>query len=377
MRGQQPPEPVTHEPMTGMWNIFGYPEAAEVLSNPQIFSSNTARLLPEAGDASAGDMTQMDPPDHFKLRRLVSSAFSRKVVADHEPQVIELANQLLDEASGKDRIELVNDLAYPLPVIVIAEMLGVPSSDRHLFKGWVDALFEQTQQFSFADDDQRQRDVEEGLNRVRPILEYLGQHAAERRRSPREDLLTRLVQAEVDGERLTDTEIVNFANILLIAGHITTTMSLANTVLCLDTHPEQQRAVRADPSLIPAAIEESLRLFSPFAASGRVTNEEVELGGKKIGANQMLYVWLAAANRDERQFPNPHAFDVSRSPNPHFGFGHGVHHCFGAPLARLQVRLALKVLLDRFPELRRDPDNPPRFMPSPNMTGVTSLTLLV
>jgi cytochrome P450 len=217
--------------------------------------------------------------------------------------------------------------------------------------------------------------MEKALAETQHFVDYLGEHAAERRRAPREDLLSKLVQAEVDGERLADAEVVNFAMILLIAGHITTTMLLGNTVLCLDSNPEQAARVRADRSLVPSAIEESLRFFSPFAALGRVTTSEAELGGRTIPADELIMVWIAAANRDPRQFTDPGTFDLDRDPNPHVGFGRGIHFCIGAPLARLEGRVALNILLDRYPALRTDPQTPPEFIPSPNMTGVRKLPL--
>jgi cytochrome P450 len=206
---------------------------------------------------------------------------------------------------------------------------------------------------------------------------YIGEHAARRRREPREDLLTELVQAEVDGVRLTDQEVINFANLLLIAGHITTTMLVGNTVLCLDAHPEERARVQADRSLVPAAIEESLRLLTPFPVLGRVTNAEVELGGRTIDADQLVMVWIAAANRDPRQFSGPDVFDVDRDPNPHLAFGRGIHFCVGAPLARLEGRIATNLLMDRYPGMRCDPLDPPVFQPTPNMTGAQRLPLLL
>ncbi|WAS96660.1 cytochrome P450 [Nannocystis poenicansa] len=207
-------------------------------------------------------------------------------------------------------------------------------------------------------------------------LAYLAAHATERMQRPREDLLTKLVQAEVDGERLTSNEVVNFATVLLIAGHITTTMLLGNTVLCLDAHREHMARVRADRRWLPGAIEESLRFLSPFAAVGRATTVETELGGARIPADKLLMVWIAAANRDERQFARPDEYDPTRDPSPHVAFGRGIHVCLGAPLARLEGRVALGILLDRFPDLRVDPEGP-EFIPSPNMTGARKLPLLL
>lgn len=377
LRGKQPDQTIQFDAATGMWNVYGYPETVEIVGDPATFSSDTSRLVPDLPETGEGNLVQMDPPEHRKLRSLVSHAFTPKVVADLEPRIAALTNELLDEVDGA-QLELVADLAYPLPVIVIAELLGVPSSDRHLFKQWVDKMLQSSKQFSLVDrDEEQERELQDALEQNKHLTDYLGTHAAERKRQPREDLLTKLVEAEVDGERLTDDQVVNFANILLLAGHITTTMLLGNTVLCLDSNPEEAARVRADRSLVPSAIEESLRFFSPFAALGRVTQRDAEIGGTPVPADQLLMVWIAAANRDPRQFANPHTFDVTRDPNPHLGFGRGIHFCIGAPLARLEGRVALNILLDRFPALRTDPAAAPEFLPSPNMTGVNKLPLLV
>lgn len=383
LRGQRPARPVSFDPATGMWNVYGYAEAARVLHEPAIFSSDTNRVLPDSikrgrEDLFEGNLLQMDPPDHKKLRKLVSQAFTPKVVADLEPRIAGLTHELLDAVASRERMELVADLAYPLPVIVIAELLGVPSSDRDLFKQWVDKMLQSSQQFSLVDrSEEQERAMEVAFEQTRNLTEYLAAHADERRRRPREDLLTKLVEAEVDGERLTSNQAVMFANILLLAGHITTTMLLGNTVLCLDAHPEHMARVRADRASLPAAIEESLRFLSPFAAVGRATMSEVELGGERVPADQLLMVWVAAANRDDAQFERADVFDPSRDPNPHLAFGRGIHFCLGAPLARLEGRVALNILLDRFPNLRTDPAQPPEFIPSPNTTGVRKLPLLL
>ncbi|KAA5836028.1 cytochrome P450 [Saccharopolyspora hirsuta] len=377
LRGVRPDHPVEHDEATGIWNVYGYPEVLAALSDPSTFSSNTQRLVPETSPQfSEGNLVQMDPPEHNKLRKLVSHAFTPKVVADLEPRIAELTNELLDAVH--DRTELVADLAYPLPVIVIAELLGVPSSDRGLFKKWVDAMFDSSNQFSLKERSKEQEEYfAKAMEQVQQLTDYLVEHARERRRQPREDLLSKLVLAEVDGARLSDNEVANFGMVLLIAGHITTTMLLGNTVLCLDAHPEQYAKIRADRSLVPSAIEESLRFFSPFAAVSRSTTRDVELGGRTIPADQLVLCWVAAANRDPRQFTDPDVFDITRDPNPQIGFGRGIHFCLGAPLARLEGRVALNILLERFPNLRTDPAEAPEFLPSPAMTGVKRLPLLL
>ncbi|MGP3935168.1 cytochrome P450 [Nonomuraea sp. KM88] len=381
LHGPRSGRPVEFDAATGIWNVYGYPEVHEILGDPATFSSDTMRvipkhLMPEAEEFSMeGFITQIDPPEHGKLRKLVSSAFTRKVVADLEPRIAALTHELLDAAAERGRFELVTDLAYPLPVIVIAELLGVPSSDRALFKQWADALFERDNKLSLTEQPE-DRDTEAVLKPWKEMSGYLAAHAAERRARPRADLLTKLVEAEVDGERLPDDQVVNFAIVLLLAGHITTTMLLGNTVLCLDAFPEQQDRVRADRSTVPAVIEESLRYFTPFAALARTTMRETELGGVTIPADQLVMGWLGPANRDPRQFPDPGAFDPGRDPNPHLAFGRGIHFCLGAPLARLEGRVALDILLDRLDPLRADPDQAVEFIPTPTMTGVRRLPLL-
>ena len=377
LRGEQPPEPVRLDSDNGMWHVYGYPEAQHLLADPTTFSSHTGRLIPEAEEFSAGSLTQLDPPRHTKLRKLVNQAFTPRVVVGLEPRIRTIATDLL-EAAPLDRMDLVADFAYPLPVTVIAELLGVPSSDRDLFRRWVDAMFSRSSEFSLHErSESEEQALQDSLRQVKEMSAYVAEHAARRRREPREDLITRLVQAEVDGARLTDQEVVNFANLLLIAGHITTTMLVGNTILCLDVNPEARARVQADRSLVPPAIEESLRVLTPFPVLARVTNAETSLGGRTIDANQLIMVWVAAANRDPRQFFRPHAFDIDRDPNPHLAFGRGIHFCVGAPLARLEGKVAINLLLDRYPRLRCDPQDPPVFVPTPNMTGAQRLPLLL
>jgi cytochrome P450 len=382
LRGKQPEKRVEFAAELGMWNVYGHPEIEGILRDPATFSSDTTRLIPEEMlpdpdyDTSTGSILQLDPPLHNKMRKLVSRAFTPKVVADLEPRIAAITHELLDAIPAGDRLELVEHLAYPLPVIVIAELLGVPADDRKLFKGWVDKMFESANQVSLVKKDEKQDEaIKSSLAGQKALADYLGVHVDERRKQPREDLLTKLVEAELDGERLSRTDVVNFANILLLAGHITTTMLLGNAVLCLDTHREWDERVRADRSLVPPMIEESLRYLTPFAAVARVTMREVEVGGVTVPADQMLLCWVAAANRDERVFRDPDTFDPLRAENPHLAFGRGIHFCIGAPLARLEGRVALNILFDRYPALRTIPGEPPKFQVNPNMTGVRELPL--
>ncbi|MGO1053287.1 cytochrome P450 [Crossiella sp. CA198] len=381
MRGEQPEESVRFNAQLGLWEVFTHAEIVQVLGDNQNFSANTLKLL--AGEEAAaefndGNLLQTDAPAHRQLKRLISHAFTPKTVADLEPRIAQLAHRMLDEVEGRDGFEWVAELAYPLPVTIIADLLGVPSGDKEMFRSWVDERFSGDMQLSLNPEDAEAQQAigQRQYELTRQLGAYMTEHAAERRRKPRADLLTELVQAEVDGERLSDRQVSTFGCLLLLAGHITTTMMLGNTVLLLDANPEQGARVRADRSLIPLAIEEAVRMLSPFATGYRVTTADVQVGAETIPAGQMVRMWTAAANRDPRVFTDPHGFDAGRDPNPHLAWGRGMHFCLGAPLARLEGRVVLDILFDRFPDLRTDPDRPAEFMPNPETLGVRTLPLL-
>jgi cytochrome P450 len=294
----------------------------------------------------------MDPLRHRKLRTLVSQVFTPRVVAGLAPRIAEITTSLLDSLDGADRFDLVDALAYPLPITVIAELLGVPAQDRPQFRSWAEALFNQQTV------DATTVPTEELVNAIAPTMremnEYLLMHIRHRRRQPTDDLIGKLTTAEVDGERLADEEIVGFAGVLLLAGHVTTTALLGNAVLSFDRHPAAAAAVRADRGLLPAAIEEVLRYRSPFPRLGRVATTDTEIGGHAIPAGQLVIPWIAAANRDAARFPEPDRFDVHRNSTGHLAFGHGIHFCIGAPLARLEAKIALDILLERYHDIAVD-----------------------
>ncbi|WJY37082.1 cytochrome P450 [Streptomyces sp. P9-2B-2] len=371
------PERVAYDEKTGLWSVHGYSEALHVLNNPQLFSSETGRLIPERSEFDEGTITQLDPPRHTALRKLVSHAFTPGAISELEPRIHAIVEDLLAKVDGQKSFDLVAEFAYPLPITVITELLGVPVSDHALINGWVDKMLSGTTEFSLLERDDLDSEIVDVMDQARHLTDYLRGLAKERRISPRDDLITRLVEAEVDGERLTENEIANFANAMLVAGHVTTTLLIGSTVLCLDAYPEADRAVRADRALVPTLLEESLRYFAPIASMVRVTNSEVELCGATIGPDQMVGVWIPTANRDERVFTDPHTFDPAREPNPHLAFGRGVHFCIGAAMARRESRIAMNALFDRFPELRSDPHDTPTFMTSPNLNGVTRLPVIV
>ena len=334
------------------WQVLGHPETNAVLSDPAVFSSDLTVLQPDQDDFALfqrGNFVRMDPPQHRKLRTLVSQAFTPKVVAGLEPRIAELTTDLLDEAG--ERFDLIDALAYPLPVIVIAELLGIPTSDQAVFRSWADVLLSQEVDPAQAVDEAGEQAVAAVAPTMREMNAYFLDHIRARRADPGTDLTSRLIQADVDGERLADEEIIGFVGLLLLAGHITTTATLGNSVICFQDNPDAVAEVRADPTLLPAAIEEVLRLRTPFPRVGRLTKVDTEVGGMPVPAGQIVLPWLTAANRDERVFAEPHRFDLHRRPNPHLTFGHGIHFCLGAPLARLEARVALRLLLQRYRDI--------------------------
>jgi cytochrome P450 len=286
-----------------------------------------------------------DPPRHSHLRALVMRAFTPRAVAALEPRVRELSRGLLDRAARGGEMDLVADYAVPLPLMVIAEMLGAPVADRSRFRRWTDALVALSH--AVAQDEHAARAMADFVAVHDEMAAYLPALLDERRRAPRDDLLTRLVEVEMDGERLTEEEILGFFELLLLAGHETTANLISNAVLALLEHPDQLARLRAAPELIPRAVEEVLRYRSPVQAVFRVAKQDVELGGHTIAAGEQALAWIGAANRDPAHFAEPRRFDVTRDPNPHVAFGHGIHFCLGAALARIEGRVALTHLLER------------------------------
>jgi cytochrome P450 len=343
-------EPV-HRDEQGAWHVFRHADVSAVLADPATFSSDTSSLMPDQEDLqlfSRGNIVSMDPPRHREVRTLVNQAFTPRVVAGLEPRIAEVTTTLLDEVADGDSFDLVDALAYPLPVTVIAELLGVPAQDLPLFRRWAQGLF------AVQSADATVLPTEDRIAEVAPVMRemntYLLQHIRGRRAHPADDLLGRLTTARVHDEGLQDDEVVGLAGVLLLAGHITTTALLGNAILSFDRYPQAAAEVRADRSLLPAAIEEVLRHRTPFPRLGRMTTTDIELGGRRIPARSLVVPWVGAANRDPRRHRDPQRFDIHRAPG-HLAFGHGIHFCLGAPLARLEARVALDQLLDRYGEL--------------------------
>ncbi|MFD8256234.1 cytochrome P450 [Streptomyces werraensis] len=331
------------------WQVFSYEDYNTVSTNPQIFSSDFSPVYPVPEELALlmgpGTFGGIDPPRHGPLRKLVSQAFTPRRMAALEPRIAQITRRLLAGLDGRTEIDVVTDLAYPLPVTVIAELLGVPAEDQDLFREWVDVILNnEGMEYPNLPDDF----AETMGPAIKEWAAYLYGKIAEKRERPADDLMSGLIESEVDGRRLTDEEIVNIVALLLTAGHISSATLLSNLFIVLDQHPGAQAELRADRSLIPSAVEETLRFRSPFNNVFRLLTQDTDILGVPMKAGQMVVAWSQSANRDERHFPDPDTFDIHRSANKHMAFGHGIHHCLGAFLARMEAKVFLDLVLDAF-----------------------------
>src|SRR5260370_27858772 len=274
-----------------------------------------------------------DPPRHRQLRSLASQAFTPRAIAKLTQRISEIVHQLLDHVVSRGRMDVIDDLSYPLPVMVIAEMLGVPLADRERFKRWSDQVVGATS--SSAQDPQQE------------MSEYFLWMIEQRRREPHDDLISALLAAQDEGQRLSVQELLGFCIILLVAGNETTTHLIGNAFLCFDEYPDVVQHLRAEPALLPDAIEEVLRYRSPLKGMFRAANMDIQIGDQSIPAGPALIAWIGSSNRAAPQFPRAKTIILSRSPNRHLAFGYGIHFCLGAPLARLEAKIALGIMLER------------------------------
>jgi cytochrome P450 len=328
-----------------MFVVYRHDDVAHVLGDGATFSSS---VLAEVMGPVMGDriILGMDEPEHRRHRSLVSTAFTQKVLARWEVELVrQVVDELIDGFVDRGRAELVREYTFLFPVQVIAGVLGLPREDFPQFQVWTSGIISAHAAW------------ERGLEASAAMKTYLAAALEERRTAPRDDLISDLAVAELDGERLDDEEIFSFLRLLLPAGAETTFRSSGNLIYALLTHTHQLDALRADRSLMPQAIEEALRWEPPLLITSRVCARDTELRGVAIPAGSHVTVMLGAANRDESRYPDPDRFDIFRDPKQHISFGHGPHTCLGMHLARMETRVAVGALLDRLPDLRLDPGN--------------------
>ncbi|TXK85113.1 cytochrome P450 [Paenibacillus sp. N3.4] len=338
----------------GMWLITRYADVMSVMKDNRFVKDIRNALTkeefeqiprkPEVLEQFSQNMLDLDVPDHTRLRTLVHKAFTPRYIDQLHDRIEQIIDELLDTMEGEEEVDLIHSFAYPLPITVIAELLGIPPEDKNQFRAWSDDLVAGSGVLDL-DDSQLAISV--------ALAEYFRKLFAIRRNEPQDDLISALVQVEEQGDRLNESELLAMAVLLLIAGHETTVNLLGNGMLTLFQHPEQMEKLKGDLSLIPGAVEEMLRFSSPVEmATPRFTSEAVELNGTIIPRGEMVMLVLASANRDPEQFPNPEIMQIDRQENRHLAFGMGIHFCLGSPLARLEGQMAFTALLKRFPNLQ-------------------------
>jgi cytochrome P450 len=369
--------PVPNHAGAGVWLLLRHAEVQAVLRGAgfsvdrrraDVVRENAERLplelLGEAGGLRS--MLIMDAPDHTRVRGLVAKAFTPRRVAALRPRIEAIVDELLAQVQSRGRMDLIEDFAAPLPAIVIAELLGVPAEDHRQFKQWSSQL---VSGLASANPLETLARVQRGLE---PLLAYLRGIIAERRREPRDDLISAMIAAQEERDALSDAELLATSNLLLVAGHETTTNLIGNGLLALLRHPGELARLREESGLLRGGIEELLRWDSPVQATVRIATEECELGGQRIRPGALVVCGIGAANRDPAAFAEPERLDVGRVENHHLSLGFGSHFCLGAPLARLEAELAFGALLDRLPGLRLAAERL-EFRPNPILRGLRAL----
>ena len=300
------------------------------------------RFLKDDSIIEYRSMLNSNPPDHTRLRTIVSKAFTPRAVAELHPRIERIVNELLDEAEGEGRFDLIEKFAFPIPITVIAEMLGVPPEDMDIFEAWSNDI-------SLVIEPYQTEQQEARVNRAsEELFEYFEGIMELRRRDPQDDMITALMNAEEEGDKLTHDELLGTLMLLLVAGNETTKNLIGNGTLALLRHPDQLQRLRDNPDLLDSAVNEMLRYDSPVQLDGRIAQEDIDIGGARIPAGERIISSIGAANRDPAAFANPNALDIGRREKSHISFGRGIHHCLGAPLAMMEGRIAFAALLDRF-----------------------------
>ena len=376
--------PVLRAPLpaegAGVWLLTRHADVEHVLRSPafsvdrrraQVIRENAGPLPPALlQEGGLRSMLVMDPPDHTRIRKLVNKAFTPRRVAALRPRIEAIVDELLASVAEREGFDVIHDLAAPLPAIVIAELLGVPAEDHRRFKDWSSQLVR------FLGHPRPDEVMDEFRAAMETLLAYLGSIIAARRREPRDDLISAMIQAQEESDALTDAELLATANLVLVAGHETTTNLIGNGTRALLVNRGELERLRAEPGLLKSAVEELLRYDSPVQATVRVPLEAVEVDGREIPADALVIASIGAANHDPAVFERPGHLDLGRTPNPHLSFGFGAHFCLGAPLARLEAEVAFGALFERFPELELTGEKL-RYRPNPILRGLEALPVRV
>ena len=370
-------DPVHWSEKYNAWVVTSYDAVAAGLNDLRLSSDRAALFRQMAGSPELEPlfsflgrrMVLTDPPTHTRLRALVSKAFTPHTVEAMRPHIQQLVDGFLGAVRPSGRMDVIRDLAFPLPATVITEMLGAPPEDRDRLKAWSDAI---VVYFSTHPANITLEQYRRALESVRGTEDYFRAALSRARAVGRPCLLQTMGLAEDQGDRLSEEELIANANLLLVAGHETTTNLIGNGLLALLRHPDQMRRLRDDPALVPGAVEEFLRHDGPVQFTHRLAREDVALGGRTIRQGQFVFLFLAAANRDPAHFPDPDRLDVTRPAHKHVAFGLGHHFCLGAPLARLESQIAFATILRRLPDLRLATDEL-RYQDNFNLRGLQSL----
>ncbi len=376
-------DPVFWDEQLGGWVLTSYNDVVAMLRDPRLsaqrFITDSEWMPPEMVEALGSPMRALtrqmlflDPPDHTRLRGLVSKAFTPRVIEGLREHIQQIVDDLLDKALPQGHINLIQEFTYPLPAIVIAEMLGVPPEDRELFFKW-------TNDFGTIIDggDLTQEQMIQAFMGVSEFMEYFRQIIKQRRTQPKDDVIQALITAEEDGSMLSEEELLGNCILLLAAGHGTTTHLLGNGMLALLRNPEQYQLLKERPNLLPLAVMELLRYDGPVQATARKATKDLVIRDKKVEAGQKVYAVLGAASHDPAQFAAPDRLDIQRTENRHLAFGQGIHYCLGAPLARLEAEIALSTLTRRLPNPRIANAAEVEFFPSLVFRGLNELPLVL
>jgi cytochrome P450 len=365
LRAQRPVSAVVMPGGTPAWLVTGYAESRAALADPRLRKS-VPGWHPDPGSIYAaldGHMLNSDPPDHERLRRLVNKAFTARRVERLRPRITAITAELLDEMSTQRDVDLLAAFAFPLPITVICELLGIPVADRDDFRKWSATIISNTVSAEIFQAD------------ATAMVHYFMALLAAKRQEPADDLLSALISARDEGDRLDENELMSMAFLLLVAGHETTVNLIASGTLALLLNPGELGRLRGDPSLLGGTVEELLRYVNPVNhATYRFTAEPVEIGGTHIEAGEPVIIALSSADRDPSRFANPDRLDIGRDSSGHLAFGYGIHYCLGAPLARLEAEIAFGALLDRFGSMRLAvPAESLRWRPSTLIHGLEAL----